>query len=189
MFFAATGSKSNMLMASFGDAISLSILRGAQIMGSGSRDGVSAAMAARSDAARSGLAARNCRNLRRLVAWASIGIGDPPCGPPYRPALEPGRAAPAAILPRLPRQTNPRTTHALQRRTAKKADKWRAPDTRRRAPLSGTHATGVASFASCPWSHETEGSMNSQLRDFLLMATLAGVTGTPAFGQSVAPAI
>src|SRR5438132_12902346 len=78
MFFAATSSKSKMLMASFGDLISLSSVRGAQIMGSGSRDGVSAAMAARSDAARSGLAARNCRNLRRLVTWSSISIGDPP---------------------------------------------------------------------------------------------------------------
>src|SRR5882672_2489358 len=107
MFFAATGSKSNMLMASFGEEISLSMLRGAQIMGSGSRDGVSAAMAARSDAARSGLAARNCRNLRRLVAWSSIGIGDPPYGPNHRRALGPGRAAPAAILLRRPRQTNP----------------------------------------------------------------------------------
>src|SRR5258708_16152263 len=61
---------------------------GAQIMGSGSRDGVSAAMAARSDAARSGLAARNCRNLRRLVAWSSIGIGVPPSGPNHRRALK-----------------------------------------------------------------------------------------------------
>src|SRR5438045_337594 len=90
MFFAATGSKSNMLMASFGDVISLSILRGAQIMGSGSRDGVSAAMAARSDVASSGLAARNCRNLRRLVAWSSIGIGDPPYGPNLAGLLVPG---------------------------------------------------------------------------------------------------
>src|SRR6266571_4963299 len=80
MFFAATGSKSNMLMASFGEVISLSSVRGAQIMGSGSRDGASAAMAARSDVASSGLAARNCRNLRRLVTWSSIGIGDPPYG-------------------------------------------------------------------------------------------------------------
>src|SRR5438132_12829026 len=79
MFFAATSSKSKMLMASFGDLISLSSVRGAQIIGSGSRDGVSAAMAARSDAARSGLAARNCRNLRRLVIWSSIGITSIPC--------------------------------------------------------------------------------------------------------------
>src|SRR5258708_14416488 len=117
MFFAATGSKSKMLMASFGELISLSRARGAQIMGSGSRDGVSAAMAARSDAARSGLAARNCRNLRRLVAWSAIGIGDPPPGPTYRPALEPRRAAPAAVLPHRPRPTNPRTAHAPPRPT------------------------------------------------------------------------
>ncbi len=59
-------------MASFGDEISLSKLRGAQTMGSGSRDGCSLAKAARSEAAKNGLAARNCRNLRRLAAWSTV---------------------------------------------------------------------------------------------------------------------
>src|SRR5438067_7979737 len=82
-----------MLMASFGDVISLSRLRGAQIMGSDSRDGASVARAARSELASNGLAARNCRNLRRLLVWSSIGIGDPPYGPNHRRALCPGGSA------------------------------------------------------------------------------------------------
>src|SRR5215470_376152 len=63
-----------MLIASLGEVISVSRLRGAQLMGSGSRDGVSAAMAEKSDAASSGLAARNCKNLRRLAARSSFGM-------------------------------------------------------------------------------------------------------------------
>src|SRR4051794_40841757 len=74
MFFAATGSKSKTLIASFGEAISLSSVRGAHCIGSGSRDGVSLAMAAKSVPASSGLAARNCRKRRRLVAVSSIGM-------------------------------------------------------------------------------------------------------------------
>src|ERR1043166_51159 len=60
-----------MLIASFGEEISLSRLRGIQIMGSGNREGASFAIAARSVAASKGLAARNCRNLRRLAYWSA----------------------------------------------------------------------------------------------------------------------
>src|SRR5262245_28646771 len=55
-------------MASFGVEISLSRVRGAQIIGSGSRPGRSLAKAARSEFASSGLAARNCRNFRRAMS-------------------------------------------------------------------------------------------------------------------------
>src|SRR5262245_46966175 len=74
MFFAATGSKSKMLIASRGEEISLSRLRGDHTIGSGSRDGVSAAMAARAGAAGSGLAAVNSGNLRRLVTGSSLAM-------------------------------------------------------------------------------------------------------------------
>jgi hypothetical protein len=74
-FFAITASKSKTLMASFGLEIRLSSWRGAQTIGSGKRSGRSVAMAAKSVPASKGLAARNCRNLRRLVAcWASVSM-------------------------------------------------------------------------------------------------------------------
>src|SRR5262245_13363570 len=74
-----TGSKSKTLMASLGSLISRSRVRGAHTMGSGSRFGVSdAAQAARSVPASSGLAARNCRNFRRLAVCLSSDIGTLP---------------------------------------------------------------------------------------------------------------
>ena len=65
----ATGSKSKTLIASLGLEMSLSRARGAHTIGSGRRPGASFAKAARSEAANKGLAARNCRNLRRLASW------------------------------------------------------------------------------------------------------------------------
>src|SRR5215471_13133191 len=71
MFLRATGSKSNTLIASFGLAISSRLLP-AQSIGSGSRDGVSAANDGR--AASSGLAARYCRNSLRLCIRSMLDL-------------------------------------------------------------------------------------------------------------------
>jgi hypothetical protein len=67
----ATGSKSKTLIASFGLLIS-SRSAGAQIIGSGSLDGASIPQTSIAPEATSGLAARYCRNLRRLARM----IGD-----------------------------------------------------------------------------------------------------------------
>src|ERR1043166_9221330 len=69
MLTRATGSKSKTLIASFGDLISLSMVNGAHINGSGSRTPGSGLSAnAGRVPANSGLADRDFRNWRRLVA-------------------------------------------------------------------------------------------------------------------------
>ena len=70
-FARMTGSKSNTLIASLGDLIRRSGLSGAHISGSGSLVPGLAASPAKAEnppAAHNGLAARNCRNLRRSAA-------------------------------------------------------------------------------------------------------------------------
>src|SRR5262245_18217705 len=84
MFLRATGSKSNTLIASFGLAIS-SRLCGAHSMGSGMRGGGSAPRPGR--AARSGLAARYCRNSLRLCVRSML----PPLGKDRRELDRPRR--------------------------------------------------------------------------------------------------
>src|SRR5437588_10400735 len=69
MLTRATGSKSKTLIASFGDLISFSVVGGAHISGSGSlTPGTGPSAKAGRLPAKSGLADRNFRNWRRLVA-------------------------------------------------------------------------------------------------------------------------
>src|SRR5262249_46661927 len=93
-FFCITGSKSKTLIASLGVEINLSRLRGAHTIGSGRSPGRSFAKAARSEAANSGLAARNCRNLRRLASFMASDdmrriLPDSEMGGPHAVALAP----------------------------------------------------------------------------------------------------
>src|SRR2546421_200409 len=85
MFFAATSSKSNTLMASFGEEISFSRVRGPHSIGSGSSEGLSAAMAARSEPASSGLAAQRLEHA--LDARLSEGPEAPEIGPAHADRL------------------------------------------------------------------------------------------------------